>query len=126
MEDHVRLARPAPHVIGVLLIVGLSGAMAVEPTRQLLAQRDRVASMTSELELLERSNKRLETRIERLKNPDFLEHEARKFGLVRPGETSILLMRPRAHRSSKERKGTPRTDRPEPGFVASLLEFLRG
>jgi hypothetical protein len=48
-----------PQIVAVLLVLGLFGAMAIEPTRQLMEQRDRIAGMADELTKVERSNHRL-------------------------------------------------------------------
>ena len=61
-----------PQIVAALLVLGLVGAMAIEPTRQLIEQRDRIAGMTQDLHKLERSNQHLEDRITRLRDPDFL------------------------------------------------------
>lgn len=115
-----------PQVIIAILVLGLLGAMAIEPTRQLLAQRQRIAGMAKDLDQIERSNRRLETRIERLQDPDFIEQRAREIGLVREGETSIVVMPP-SMQSRKEdlrpRKTKPRPPQPL-GFVDGLLNFI--
>ena len=116
----------APQITIAVLILGLLGAMAIEPTRQLLAQRQRISGMAQDLDQIERSNERLEERIERLQDPDFLEQRAREIGLVRQGETSIVVMPPSKRgespqRSAKERESTP----PEPlGFVEGFFNFV--
>jgi cell division protein FtsB len=118
--------RRAPQVIVILLVVGLFGAMAIGPTRQLIEQRQRIAGMASDLDAIERSNLRLERRIERLQNPDFVEQRAREIGLVRAGETSIVVMPP-SKRSQKERSRPEKgqTKAPKPlGFVEGFLNFV--
>ena len=125
--------RVSPHVILLVLVLGLASAMAVEPTRQLLAQRDRIADMESELALIERQNRRLEVRIGQLQNPDFLEQQAREqVGLVMPGETAYIVMpptkksqkdgAPAQKRAPAKPRVTP-TERPE-GFLEGLLHFV--
>ncbi|MGH2806888.1 MAG: FtsB family cell division protein [Actinomycetota bacterium] len=117
-----------PQVIVVLLIIGLFGALLIEPTRQLLEQRERIAGMASDLETIERSNERLEDRIARLSDPDFLEQRARTVGLVRPGETTYIVMPPsRGH----GKKGGQRADRKAraprvqpPGPIEGFLDFV--
>jgi cell division protein FtsB len=121
----------APQMIGVLLIVGLAGAMAIQPTRQLLAQRERIESMNSDLQSLQNSNSRLRTRIDKLNDPDFIEQQARaQIGLARPGETAFVVMPPSAR--ARERKQELRAAKApppppeEPGFLDSLLHFITG
>lgn len=115
-------------VVAVLLIVGLIAAIAIEPARQLLAQRDRINGMASELEELTTTNRALEERIDRLQDPDYLEQEAREVGLVRPGETAYVVMPPgRKARMAKRRKlsaKVPPPAPPQPTFVDQLLVFI--
>ena len=115
-----------PQIVIVVLVVGLFGALAVEPTRQLLQQRDRLAGMSSDLSKVERSNERLEARIDRLKDPDFLEQRARALGLVRTGETTYIVMPPSNARSQAQRRKKAKIPAPppEPSLVESLLQFI--
>jgi cell division protein FtsB len=118
----------APQVAGVLLIVGLAGAMAIEPTRQLIEQRDRISGMAQDLHSLERSNRRLDDRIHRLQDPDFVEQQAREVGMVRPGETSMVVMPPSTkaveERERRRALRQPPPAAPEPSWTESLLNFL--
>ncbi|HJR44435.1 MAG TPA: septum formation initiator family protein [Actinomycetota bacterium] len=117
-----------PQIVALLLVLGLLGAMAIEPTRQLIEQRERIEGMSSELRGIQKSNRRLENRIGRLKDPDFLEQRARNIGLVRPGETAYVVMPPsqsasRADQARSQEKVAP-VPRDEPGFLDGLLAFL--
>ena len=119
----------APQVAIVMLVVGLAGAMAIEPTRQLLEQRSRIAGMTDELREIRQSNRVLENRVERLQDPDYLEQQARsQSGLVRPGETSVIVMPPAKDDPAKasERAATPPAGErvEERGLVDAMLDFL--
>ena len=117
----------APQVAIVVLIVGLAGAMAIEPTRQLLEQRSRIAGMSDELRTINRANEQLENRVARLQDPDYLEKEAREGGLVRPGETGIIVMPPPEtadNGKDKRRRSAPAQPADDPGFVESLQAFL--
>ena len=124
--------RIAPQLVLLLLVLGLASAMAVEPTRQLLAQRDRIADMEAELGVIERQNRRLELRIRQLQNPDFLEQQAREqIGLVMPGETAYVVTPPTKRAERKEapsrRRATPqpRTSGADgEGFLEGLLHFI--
>ncbi len=115
-----------PQIVALLLVLGLLGAMAIEPTRQLIEQRERIHGMSNDLEQIQRSNRRLEGRIGRLKDPDFLEQRARGIGLVRPGETAYVVMPPSrsSSRPDKEKKVAPEPATPAPGFVDGFLSFL--
>ena len=118
-----------PQIVIVCLIIGLFGALAIEPTRQLLEQRARISGMATDLERVERSNERLENRVARLKDPDFLEQRARtQIGLVRPGETTYVVMPPSRRadrRSDGHRRKQARAESPEPpGLIEGFLNFL--
>jgi cell division protein FtsB len=119
-----------PHIVAFLLVMGLLGAMATQPTRQLMVQRERVAGMAGELDKVERSNARLERRIERYKDPDFIEQQARsQSGLVRPGETSIIVVPPSADKLAERRAArlegaAVEEELPEPGVIESFLDFM--
>jgi cell division protein FtsB len=120
-----------PQIIVLLLVLGLVGAMAIQPTRQLLAQRRRIAGMAGDLSQIQAMNNKLEARIERLQDPDFIEQRAREqAGLVRKGETTFVVMPP--SRKAQRRKARARAARhepppppaPEPGFVEGFLDFV--
>ena len=118
-----------PQVVVTLLVLGLLGAMAIEPTRQLLTQRERISGMAQDLNALERSNDRLEERIDRLRDPDFLEQRAREqIGLVRPGETAIVVMPPSKKMDEREPKRPTRSAEAQPpkplGFLDGFLNFV--
>jgi cell division protein FtsB len=116
-----------PGVVAFLLVIGLLLAMAIEPARQLLAQRERVDTMASDLAKIERLNDRLEKRIDRLQDPDYIEQQARsQAGLVHPGEIPYVVMPPSdGTRSSQERdRETKPPPPPEPGVMESFLDFI--
>jgi len=115
-----------PQIVALLLVLGLLGAMAIEPTRQLIEQRERIAGMSDELDQIQRSNRRLDARIGRLNDPDFLEQRARDIGLVRPGETAYVVMPPsRSSTKAEAAKKPVRTPAPPPpGFIHGLLDFI--
>ncbi|HWL66351.1 MAG TPA: septum formation initiator family protein [Actinomycetota bacterium] len=116
-----------PQVVVVLLVLSLFGAMAIEPTRQLMSQRARIAGVAQDLQQIERSNDRLAGRIDRLQDPDFLEQRAREIGLVRPGEDSIVVMPPskKMQDHKKPDKKRPKSDKVRPlGFFEGFLNFV--
>ena len=124
-----RLGR-GPQIVAALLIVGVLGAMLIEPTRQLMRQKERLSQSSSQLNGLESTNSKLERRIERLKDPDFIEQKAREqAGLVRPGETLYVVVPPSANKLEAKRKERQRAaaataPEPEPGAVESFLRFV--
>ncbi|MDQ3645408.1 MAG: septum formation initiator family protein [Actinomycetota bacterium] len=115
-----------PQVVAILLVLGLVGAMAIQPTRQLLAQRDRIEGMASDLHSLERVNADLQDRIGRLQDPDYIEQRAREIGLVKAGETPFVVMPPsrsRTGRRAKQPVAVP-VEPPERGAIEGFLYFL--
>ena len=116
-----------PQIVAFLLILGLLGAMAIEPTRKLMDQRNRIDDATHELAQVNRSNQRLQARIERLRDPDYVDQLARsQAGLVKPGEIAFVVMPPgRAAAPARKEAAVPeRPPPPKPGFVQSLLHFI--
>ena len=126
-----RLSRlgAGPQIVVAILLVGLVGAMAIQPTRQLLEQRRRISDMSEQLRAIEDLNSSLEARVERLKDPDFIEQRARaQAGLVRPGETTFVVMPPSKKKKAKEQRRKDRARRaqpePEPNTIQAFLEFV--
>jgi cell division protein FtsB len=115
-----------PQIVAVLLVLGLAGAMAIQPTRQLLEQRDRIAQMTDQLEETRAANRRLAAYLARLKSPDYIEQEARaQLGLVRPGERTFVVMPPRRKAGGDRRARDRRAPSPEEaGFLDRFLRFV--
>ena len=115
-----------PQIVVVVLVIGLFGSLAIEPTRQLIEQRRRIAGMAEDLDQVQRSNERLEDRVARLKDPDFLEQRARtQMGLVRPGETAFIVMPPSRDGGGKDRKRRDRPPVPEPpSFLEAFVTFI--
>jgi cell division protein FtsB len=117
--------RTSPQLIAVVLVLGLACAMAITPTRELLEQRARIAGMARDLGAIERSNGRLQTQVDRLTDPDYLEEQARsQMGLVRPGETAYMVM-PKRQKDRRERTKTA-VSRPaaEKSFLERVLHFV--
>jgi cell division protein FtsB len=70
---------------------------AVSPARQLLKQNERISTEREKLAALQSENQRLEKRLERLNNSDYLEKVAREeLGMVQPGEISYVVVPPAA------------------------------
>ena len=116
-----------PQAVILLLALCLAAAMAIEPTRQLLEQRDHIAGMSDDLRDLRSSNRRLDRRIARLNDPDYLEQQAREqIGLVRPGEVTYRVMPPARSKRDRENRGrnTKSPAPAPPGFIERLVEFI--
>lgn len=116
-------------VVALLLLLGLLAAMAVGPFKQLLEQRNRISSVTAQLEELESNNAELQTTIDRLQDPDYIEQEARaRAGLIRPGEIPFVVMPPsdakraEAHAARKQKRVSAAPA--EPGLLQSFVAFL--
>jgi cell division protein FtsB len=119
-----------PQAVVVVLVLGLVGTLVVKPARQLLAQRARIQGAVHDLKEVRASNTELRQRIARLNNPDYIEQRAREgMGLIKPGETSYVVMPP-ARPAPDRRKGShlrhdPRRKGQTPdGGAAGFLEFL--
>ena len=118
-----------PQIVVFLLILGLLGAMAIEPTRKLMDQRNRIEQATAELSQVNRSNDRLQARIERLKDPDYVDQLARsQAGLVKPGEIPFVVMPPGRSAGAAARDKARTVEKPPPppppSFVQSVLRFI--
>ena len=59
-------------IVALMLIVGLLVAMAIQPTRQLVQQRQRISDMGANLDRVHGVNERLADRIRRLRDPDYI------------------------------------------------------
>lgn len=124
---------PSPRVsargIVIVLVMALLVAMSIQPARQLLSQRDRIGGVAEQLEATQSSNRDLEAQIARLKNDDFIEQRARsQIGLVRPGETAVVVMPPSRKAQQEHRKAVrarkPVARPPEPSFMEGVLHFI--
>lgn len=73
---------------GVLAVIALA---YVQPLRTYLAARDQVAARRAEVAVLEQQRVALERRLEFSGTDAFIEQEARKFALVRPGERLFIV-----------------------------------
>ncbi len=115
-----------PQIVGFVLVLGLLGAMAIQPTRQLLQQKERIEQMDEGLANIRKVNGRLADRIERLRDPDYIEQRAREqIGLVRPGETAYVVMPP-SGKSRKRAKPEPAApvEAAPPSGLEGFLSFL--
>lgn len=118
-----------PQIVALLLVVGLFGAMAIEPTRQLIEQRRRIEGMAGDLSSIQSTNEELRAKLERLQDPDYIEQQAREqAGLVKPGETSFRVLPPgkqvQKSREAAKAKQVKVPPPPEPGVIESFLRFV--
>lgn len=93
MARRVRSRRIGVGAIAVLVLgLGLTG---LAPARQAFSQRQRVEAEQRKLAALEAENRKLDDRLRRLNDPDYIEKLAREqLGLVRPGEISYVVVPP--------------------------------
>jgi hypothetical protein len=96
--------------------------MAIEPTRRLLEQRDRIRGLQADLDEIRTANRGLADRIRRLLDPDYLEQEARALGLVRRGERSFVVLPPSRRATERRARRRARAARPVPHAPANFLE----
>ncbi len=75
-------------VLGVCLLVLL---LYVQPLVAIFSTRGEAATRKSELTKLQRENTALTGRVEALKSPAALEREARRLGMVKPGEKAYVI-----------------------------------
>jgi cell division protein FtsB len=76
--------------LGVVVLAAIAFAY-VHPLRAYFSARDEVSGRQAEVAALERTQKELETRIAVARTTAFVEREARKLGLVRPGERLYIV-----------------------------------
>jgi cell division protein FtsB len=88
-----RRARRRSLALRWLAVVGLAAIAAgyVHPVRAYLDARENVAHRKAEITALERQQASLERRIDSTRSSAFVEREARKLGLVRPGERLFIV-----------------------------------
>jgi cell division protein FtsB len=87
-----RLSRPARALRWIGLVIIL--AVAVGYVQPLRAYRDAIADVAAQkaqIDRIERTNAALEQQIEETETPEFVEREARKLGLVKPGERLFIV-----------------------------------
>lgn len=91
-EPHVAVKITARATI-LLVIVLVMLTFALAPFKMYLQQRSQLDELRSEASKLEKANGLLQTRIQRLSDPDYLERLAREcLGMVRPGETAFVIV----------------------------------
>ena len=72
------------------VLVGIVG-LYVGPARSYWGARQQMSQRTAEVAQLKRENARLRARRDALRNVGTLEREARRLGMLRPGERSYVL-----------------------------------
>lgn len=72
------------------LIVGVA-ALYIQPARSYLATWQDASAKREQVERLEREHAELRRRARELRDPRTIETEARRLGMVRPGERSYVI-----------------------------------
>jgi cell division protein FtsB len=78
-------------LLGTLFVVVL---LYVSPLTNWIRQSRTASEHRAELRELEHDNARLKTRVRMLRQPDALEREARKLGMVKQGERAFVIENP--------------------------------
>jgi cell division protein FtsB len=87
-----RISRPSHALRWIGLVVLLAVAVGyVQPLRAYRAASADVAARKAEVEQMGQANVRLEQSIAETETPEFVEREARKLGLVKPGERLYIV-----------------------------------
>ena len=95
---HASLRRPAAKIrwdrvgrIGLLLVLVGVIALYVNPLRNYVSTWQEKDSRAAEVSQLERENAALQARQKELRDPVALEREARRLGMVKPGERAYVV-----------------------------------
>ena len=77
----------------IALLLVLLGVLSlyINPARSWWSTKQESAQRGAEVSALERENKRLRERRADLKDPRMLENEARRLGMVKPGERAFVI-----------------------------------
>jgi cell division protein FtsB len=77
--------------IGLLLVLVVVIAMYINPLRTFFAAQGEAEQRRAEVAELQRENERLRDRKAQLRDPRQLEREARRLGMVKPGERAYVV-----------------------------------
>jgi len=80
--------------VALLAVLGAILLMYLSPAKHWWEQSRTAASQTAELQELEAENAKLQRRARLLANPDTLELEARRLGMVQQGERAYVIENP--------------------------------
>jgi cell division protein FtsB len=77
----------------LLAIVCAVMLLGIAPLRGYLGQRSQLAELRRQASVLERQNATLQTKIDELSDPTYLDRVAREcLGMVKPGETAFVIV----------------------------------
>jgi cell division protein FtsB len=77
--------------LALLVVLAIVVLLYVNPVRDLLSTRSEASARRAEVERLQRENAALRARRAELRDPRALEREARRLGMVRPGERPFVV-----------------------------------
>lgn len=77
--------------VGLLVVLVVILGLYVGPARSYFATRTQAAEKHRAVVQLQRENTRLKARARALRDPSALEREARRMGMVRPGEKAYVV-----------------------------------
>jgi len=77
--------------VALLLVLLMMVGLYVGPARSYVAARQEAAARSGEVRDLRRENARLRARRAALRQPQAVEREARRLGMVRPGEKPYVI-----------------------------------
>jgi cell division protein FtsB len=87
-----RRARPTPRAILLVVSIAVLLFAATVPLRTYLAQRDQLARLQHQANVLQQQNVLLDKQIQQLHDPKYLERLARAcLGMVKPGEIHFAV-----------------------------------
>jgi cell division protein FtsB len=93
-------ARPRPTIqwqkvgrLALLFVLFVIVLLYIRPVAHWVQQRSTAAHSSADLRDLQREHDRLEARLKQLSGPGSVEREARKMGMVRPGERPFVIER---------------------------------
>jgi cell division protein FtsB len=87
-----RRARPTPRAILLVVSIAVLLFASTVPLRTLLAQRDQLARLQHQANVLQQQNALLDKQIQQLHDPKYLERLARAcLGMVKPGEIHFAV-----------------------------------
>jgi cell division protein FtsB len=77
--------------VGLLIVLVAILGLYVGPARSYFATRSQAAEKRAVVQKLQRDNAKLKARARALRDPAALEREARRLGMVRPGERAYVV-----------------------------------
>jgi cell division protein DivIC len=116
------MARLKPTVRGSILglILALLTVAALGPARLVLNEKLAIASAERRQVELNQQNRQLQSRLDRLKDPEYVEKLARQqLGLTKPGETSYVVV------PGPQAKPSPAPQSHQKSWVQSTIDWFR-